>query len=141
MSLLIDKDIKFDRYGDISFLGNDIDVLIYNQDILYQNIVDRLITNFNDYDLLPGFGADFSGSIGKRVDSELESTIEDKVINALTSDNFLDQQELSIIVFKEYDKIYLRITVIGVTNSISIADQFTVDAIYNTSSGMLYATN
>lgn len=137
----INKDLKFDRFGDISFTGTDVDLISFNEEIIYQNVLDRLITNFNDYDLLPNYGADFSGSIGKKVDSELEFQIEDKVMRALTYDAFLSVSELSIQVLKEQSSVFVRVTVLGISTGVDIEDQIVVNTIFNTESGTLHASN
>jgi hypothetical protein len=136
----IENDLKFDRYGDISFIGNDLDVLVYAEDIMYQNIVDRLITNFNDYPLIPNSGANLSSCIGRTNNAELESDIKDKIVDSLTRDNFLSSNELSVITLQNNDEIYLRVTVFG-NQGYSLVERFKVNAIYNTSSGFLHATN
>lgn len=135
----IDQDIKFDKYGDINFIGNDIETITTEYDILYQNVVDRLISNFGDYKLDSSFGADISGSIGRGNNAELEKVIRQKIIKALTVDGFISPSDLHVITARHNEKVLIRIDVIGGGESIS--DTFKVTTTYNTISGLFYATN
>ena len=63
----IRKDVLFDRYGDIVFENGDIATIDTLQDIAYQNILHRLISNFGDWKSYKNFGANFSSYIGKPV--------------------------------------------------------------------------
>lgn len=135
----ISSDIKFDRYGDIEFFGNDISVLRTRQDILYQNVVDRVISNIDDYRTMSDYGANLSGSIGKMNTEDLETEIEDRIMWSLTHDNFLDDSSISINTARNKDKMHVRIDVLG--GLLSVHDSFKVMMIYNTQSGMMYATN
>lgn len=140
MATIITKDIKFDRYGDISFLGNDINTLSSEQDIFYQNIMDRLISNFDDYRLYPELGANISGEIGSKVSPELETRIKNNIVAALTFDNFLEKRDFLVITFSRRDKVYIKITVFG-SNALGLQERFEVNSIFHTSSGTLYAAD
>lgn len=141
MAQQIDKDIKFDRYGDISFIGNDLDTLSEYRDIVYQNVIDRLITNFGDYELAPNYGADLSSFKGKNVLSGIEDKIRSNIIKALIADNFLDLGQINVIAIRDVDVVMIRISINSYEQHLPIAEEFTINAIYNTSSGMLHATN
>lgn len=134
------NDIKFDRYGDITFFGNDIDIIDEQNDILYQNILDRLITNHGDYKLYPSLGANISRQIGKSVTPELEETIKNNVINTLTYDNFLLSSEFTVTTYSRRDKILLKVTVFN-TSRLGLEERFEVNSIFHTSSGMIYAAD
>jgi hypothetical protein len=140
MGQVINKDVKFDRYGDYSFFGNDINTVSSAKDILYQNIIDRLISNFNDYELDPTLGADISSNIGRRNSLDLEVKIKEKVKAALVSDSFLDPNEVVITTMREDERIFLRISILQGTSR-TMKELFKINTIFNTSSGLLYATN
>ena len=137
----ISKDIKFDRYGDISFIGNDIDTIGEYRDIIYQNVIDRLITNINDYELYPNYGANLSYFKGKNVLRSIEDGIQARVVKVLTSDGFLSPHQVTVIAIRDIDVVMLRITIRSDQYHASVAEEFKINAIYNTSSGMLHATN
>jgi hypothetical protein len=135
----IESDLKFDRYGDLSFIGNDVETISSEEDILYQNIVDRLISNFGDYQLNRDFGADISGSIGRSNTASLESKVRQKVTRALTVDGFINPSDISVLTTRHNEKMLVRVDVIG--GGLMLTDSFKVTAIYNTISGLFYATN
>lgn len=133
------SDIKFDRYGDMSFLGNDIELLFNERDVVYQNVIDRLISNFADYKYNFPYGANISSFIGKNAQTSEESIV-DSVINVLTYDNFLPRYAVSVISFLENDKIHLRID-INTGGSLFLFDSITINSVFNTSTGLLHVTN
>ena len=140
MTQSIEKDIKFDRYGDISFIGNDIDIISNHKDILYQNIIDRLITNFDDYELYPSVGANLSSFIGRSTIG-IESSIQNSVLSALTSDSLLEPRQITMVVIREAEKVFMKISIRSDIEISNVAEEIIINAIYNTSSGMFYATN
>ena len=137
----ITKDVKFDRYGDLHLLGNDLNVVTDNMSIMYQNVMDRLMTNFNDYDLAENYGADYSGLIGLPVNEELEQEVEVRAVKALTGDGFISPRDLMVITLSGNNKVFIRISIKNNIEGISFTDEFIVNAIYNTSSGTLNAAN
>jgi len=137
--MIKNKDIEYDRYGDISFIGNDISFLMREVDYIYQNSIDRIITNFNDYYLYKDFGANISSFIGTTVSPLLEEKIVKSIIRALTIDNFLSREQISIATLEDNDSILVKIE-IG-TGLFSINENITINSIFNTSSGLFYVTN
>lgn len=140
MATEINSDIRFDEFGDISLFGNDINVISDYRDILYQNILIRLITNAGDTQLNPEFGANLQSLIGMRNGSELESLAKAYVIKALTSDGFLSPQDLVIAALADKHELYLRISVVGMTG-ISFTEILRVNTVLNTNTGQLHAVN
>ena len=137
--MIKNKDIEYDRYGDISFIGNDISFLNEEIDYIYQNSIDRIITNFNDYYLYKDFGANISSFIGTTVSPLLEEKIVKSIIRSLTIDNFLSREQISIATLEDNDSILVKIE-IG-TGLFSINENITINSIFNTSSGLFYVTN
>lgn len=132
-------DIEFDRYGDISIFGNDISVVRDSLDFVYQNVIDRLITNQGDYDLYRSFGANISRHIGRRNDATLESDVVNSIRRSLTDDGFLDNQLIQIVSIRSTDSLLIKITIGNPLDSLS--EQIVINSIFNTSSGLLYVTN
>ena len=135
----IDQELKFGRYGDFGFLGSDFDVITNNNDIAYQNVLDRLISNLGDYSMYSEYGADLSSNIGRNNNARLESEIKERISYSLTNDGFMSPVDFMVSTMRSNEKILIRIDVLG--NTPVIEDSFRVNAIYNTSSGMTYATN
>ncbi|RLA68527.1 MAG: hypothetical protein DRQ78_00125 [Epsilonproteobacteria bacterium] len=133
-----DTDIEFDRYGDMSFVGNDISILMNDIDYIYQNVIDRLITNFNDYFLYKNLGANLSSFIGLRNSGELEDSVKESIRRSLTKDGFISGQHIAIASMREKDSILLKVQ-IGSGNGIS--ETIIINSIFNTSSGLLHVTN
>lgn len=132
-------DIEFDRYGDISMFGNDMSVVRDSLDYVYQNVVDRLITNQGDYDLYREFGANISGYIGRKNDIALEEDVVKSIRRSLTDDGFLDNQLIHIVSIRNTDSLLIKITIGNALDSLS--EQIVINSIFNTSSGLLYVTN
>lgn len=136
----MDKDIKFDAYGDFEIIGNDIGVLQDEKDIIYQNVIDRLISNFGDYALNERFGADLSSCIGKSNDEEIEEDVHQRIINALTKDGLIFPSQLSVLVLKKEHKVFIKISILSKFQG-SLIEEFSINTIFNLASGMLYVTN
>ncbi|MDB4533410.1 hypothetical protein N9242_00960 [Vicingaceae bacterium] len=131
-------DIEFDRHGDISFVGNDISMINSDLDYNYQNVIDRLITNFDDYYLSPNVGANLSSFIGQNINSDLENNIVDNIRIALTSDGFIPVEKLSIATLIDVDSILIKIQV---GDNSYLTETIIINSIFNTSSGLFYVTN
>lgn len=140
MSAQITLDILFDRYGDLRFNYGDVITLQEQGDIFYQNIVNRLVTNFNDYKLSRNFGANLSGYIGSKVTPELEDKVKRRALTCLTTDNLLDKSEISILTLADRDKIFMRINVILGAGQSQALEKLTINTIFHASTGLLYAT-
>ncbi len=134
-----DTDIEFDRYGDISFLGNDISFLFTDKDYLYQNVIDRIITNFNDYFLYPNYGANLSFFIGSTTNAALEQDIIRSIKKSLTIDNFLTPESIDIATMIDFDSILIKIQIGG--DIFGISERIIINSVFNTSSGLFYVTN
>lgn len=140
--LPITKDILFDAVGgDIRFNYSDIVVLDDKEDILYQNVVHRVITNFGDLKLNTQTGADLSREIGKPITPDLLMVIKGKVINALTLDKFLKREEIEVIVVPNNDNILIRINVYteGQSSFLRVPEKITINTVFNPLSGLIYA--
>lgn len=143
MSVSITKDIKFDRYGDFSFFSNDIETITGTNDIMYQNTIDRLISNFGDYSLngRSSIGADLSSLIGRPVTESLEVLVRSNIVLSLTSDGFLDVEEVNVITFVDHDNILIRINVAPTGLVYPLSSAFRINSIFHTSSGLLHVTD
>lgn len=131
-------DLRFDRYGDISFFGNDISIISERSDIIYQNVVDRLISNFGDNKFLRYYGANISSFIGKNA-SRIEADVIASVIRSLTHDGYMPTSMFTVLTLLDNDKIYIRIDINNTGRN--IPDSIKINAVFNTSSGMLHVTN
>ena len=129
-------DLGFERFGDFSFRGRDIE-LVRGADYTYQNVVDRLISNIGDYLLLPAVGANISSYTGQSTTESLAARIERAIMRSLTRDKFMRVGDISIVSLVENSKIYLKIE-IGTGDF--IRDKIVINSIFNTSSGLFYAT-
>ena len=138
MYTTITKDIEFDRFGDISFIGNDISTISNERDIIYQNAVDRLISNFSDYKNNEDFGANISSYIGKKA-HVVGPEIEDSIVHALTHDGFLSKSNINIMHIVDIDTIHIRIDIIY--GQISLYETIRINSTFNTSSGLFHVTN
>jgi len=132
-------DLEFDRFGDLSLFGNDLSILNSSLDFTYQNVIDRLITNFGDYDLYRSFGANISSYIGANNTAELEEAVIRSIKRSLTDDGFLSIAAVSIVSLREDAALFLKITIGNPLNALE--EKIVINSIFNTSSGLLYVTN
>lgn len=133
------RDLEFDRFGDFSFIGSDISAIDHNLDIVYQNVVDRLITNFGDYFLYPGTGANLSSFIGKRNNKELEDKVKASIVRSLTSERFLPSSMITVASQRSRHSMFIKISIGDSFDSVS--EKIVINSIFNTSSGLLYVEN
>jgi len=92
------KDLYINEDGDIE-LGFDGDLKsVYDDDVTLESIIFRLKTYAGDYELAPQCGASLEDFIGEPNTKLLGSQIEERVIAALTHDNFLIEKDLDVRV-------------------------------------------
>jgi len=139
MAEYTNTDIEFDRYGDMSFVGNDLSFVFTDIDYLYQNVIDRLISNFGDYLLYEDYGANMSSYIGSNTNTELEAKIVDSIRRSLTKDNFIKTELIDIVTMLDHNSILIKIQIGG--DLFGVTDIMIINSIFNTSSGLLYVTN
>lgn len=132
-------DIEFDRYGDISFIGNDISMIQDDLDHVYQTAIDRLITNFGDYYLYNSLGANISSYIGQSNTAELETRVVNSVRHTLTYDGFIPPYLLDVVTLRDNQSLLIKIEIGG--PGYGIKENIVINSIFNTSSGLLYVTN
>ncbi len=142
MTISITKDLLFDRYGDIRFNYGDIITIEEKGDIFYQNVIHRLITNFNDIKTDPSAGANLSSLIGQPVNSALEERVKNRIFYCLTIDKLLNKNEIEVITYPQNDKIFTRIYIYldGIPGTLLATEKLTINSLFNPSSGLLYAT-
>lgn len=104
-------DLQFDQFGDFELTKGDIVTIDSQIVILKQNIIDRLITANNDYELQKQFGANISGLIGLLSDKEVEARARSGILYALTSDGFLDASKINIFAKKIHEKLLIKIEI------------------------------
>lgn len=140
MALSLTKDIIFDRYGDLRFNYGDILTTESYADIVYQNVMTRIITNFGDYKNDTSFGANTSSQIGKPVNATAEQNIKNKIIYVLTYDSFLQPSEVNVLTLSQGDRIFARINIFINQGTTLMTDKITINSIFNAASGSLYGT-
>jgi hypothetical protein len=140
MALNLSKDIIFDRYGDICFNYGDILTTESYSDIIYQNVMTRLITNFGDYKNEASFGANVSSLVGKPANATSELSIKNKIIYVLTYDSFLQASEVNVLTLSQGDRIFARINIFINQGTTLITDKITINSIFNAASGSLYGS-
>ena len=65
-------------------------------EILRQNIIDRSISAYDDYELQKQYGANIHGLIGLSNVKEVESRVTSNIIYALTHDGFLNKDNINL---------------------------------------------
>lgn len=105
------SDTIFDQFGDFVITKGDISIELNQIDILKQNIIDRIITSYGDYELQKQFGADIHGLIGLSNNKEVESRATKNIVYALTHDGFLSKDNIDLFAKKINDKLLLKLEI------------------------------
>lgn len=105
------NDLKTDpTYGDF-IVQNDL-VMIFNDDLLYNILVERLHTAYGDFRLAQDMGANIEGFVGMDINDRLIEDMELAIINSLSWDNLLDSGKIEVIIVPTgLHQLYVRVIV------------------------------
>lgn len=106
------KDISFDEFGDIDILTGDIATISSKEEILVQNVMDRIKSSQGDYRLFPLIGSGIVKKIGSIASISLENEIENRIRQSLTYDGFLTSQEVKVACLIEGDTAVIGIQLV-----------------------------
>lgn len=109
----VTTDIKINStYGDIEIVGGDLVLNKNTQQILKDVIIERFKTNSNDFLLYPDYGADLDSYLGKGIDLKLLEDITTSLRYSLTYDNYLNNNEVSVVGLLLNNSIKLYVYVV-----------------------------
>lgn len=101
-------------FGDISFIGNDLELSRDRNNTFYQNIIRLFKTNKNDYKLNENYGLNLENYFGKAVSDslaeEIKSSIEDKLVS---NELIASTSGVEILYIVSEHTIYFRIIIPG----------------------------
>jgi hypothetical protein len=126
-----------DKYGDISFSGYDIKTTRNENDIVVQNSAHRIMTSHRDLFLHRLYGANLQSFIGRKINQALATEIQRSIVDSLTSDNFLNASQLSVIPILDRDKIFFKISV-GTTGDFLTNRENELNIVFSPSGGIRY---
>jgi hypothetical protein len=126
-----------DKYGDISFSGYDIKSTRNENDIVVQNSAHRIMTSHRDLFLHKLYGANLQSFIGRKINQNLAVEIQRSIVDSLTSDNFLNASQLSVIPILDRDKIFFKISV-GTTGDFLTNRENELNIVFSPSGGIRY---
>lgn len=126
-----------DKYGDISFSGYDIKSTRNENDIVVQNSAHRIMTSHRDLFLHKLYGANLQSFIGRKINQNLAIEIQRSIVDSLTSDNFLNASQLSVIPILDRDKIFFKISV-GTTGDFLTNRENELNIVFSPSGGIRY---
>jgi hypothetical protein len=126
-----------DKYGDISFSGYDIKTTRNENDIVVQNSAHRIMTSHRDLFLHILYGANLQSFIGRKINQALATEIQRSIVDSLTSDNFLNASQLSVIPILDRDKIFFKISV-GTTGDFLTNRENELNIVFSPSGGIRY---
>jgi len=126
-----------DKYGDISFSGYDIKSTRNENDIVVQNSAHRIMTSHRDLFLHKLYGANLQSFIGRKINQNLAVEIQRSIVDSLTSDNFLNASQLSVIPILDRDKIFFKIS-IGTTGDFLTNRENELNIVFSPSGGIRY---
>lgn len=106
------EDISFDEFGDIDILTGDIATISSKEEILVQNVMDRIKSSQGDYRLFPLIGSGIVKKIGSIASISLENEIENRIRQSLTYDGFLTSQEVKVACLIEGDTAVIGIQLV-----------------------------
>lgn len=133
----IQRDLRMDKYGDISFSGYDIKSTRNENDIVVQNSAHRIMTSHRDLFLHKLYGANLQSFIGRKINQNLAVEIQRSIVDSLTSDNFLNASQLSVIPILDRDKIFFKISV-GTTGDFLTNRENELNVVFSPSGGIRY---
>ena len=133
----IQRDLRMDKYGDISFSGYDIKSTRNENDIVVQNAAHRIMTGHRDLFLHRLYGANLQSFIGRKINQALATEIQRSIVDSLTSDNFLNASQLSVIPILDRDKIFFKISV-GTTGDFLTNRENELNVVFSPSGGIRY---
>lgn len=133
----IQRDLRMDKYGDISFSGYDIKSTRNENDIVVQNSAHRIMTSHRDLFLHKLYGANLQSFIGRKINQGLAVEIQRSIVDSLTSDNFLNASQLSVIPILDRDKIFFKISV-GTTGDFLTNRENELNIVFSPSGGIRY---
>lgn len=133
----IQRDLRMDKYGDISFSGYDIKSTRNENDIVVQNSAHRIMTGHRDLFLHKLYGANLQSFIGRKINQNLAVEIQRSIVDSLTSDNFLNASQLSVIPILDRDKIFFKISV-GTTGDFLTNRENELNIVFSPSGGIRY---
>ena len=133
----IQRDLRMDKYGDISFSGYDIKSTRNENDIVVQNSAHRIMTSHRDLFLHKLYGANLQSFIGRKINQGLAVEIQRSIVDSLTSDNFLNVSQLSVIPILDRDKIFFKISV-GTTGDFLTNRENELNIVFSPSGGIRY---
>jgi hypothetical protein len=107
----ISSDVIFDQFGDFVITKGDVAIELNQIEILRQNIIDRSISAYDDYELQKQYGANIHGLIGLSNVKEVESRVTSNIIYALTHDGFLNKDNINLFAKKIHDKLLLKLEI------------------------------
>lgn len=107
----ISSDVIFDQFGDFVITKGDVAIELNQIEILRQNIIDRSISVYDDYELQKQYGANIHGLIGLSNVKEVESRVTSNIIYALTHDGFLNKDNINLFAKKIHDKLLLKLEI------------------------------
>ena len=107
----ISSDVIFDQFGDFVITKGDVAIELNQIEILRQNIIDRSISAYGDYELQKQYGANIHGLIGLSNVKEVESRVTSNIIYALTHDGFLNKDNINLFAKKIHDKLLLKLEI------------------------------
>lgn len=133
----IQRDLRMDKYGDISFSGYDIKSTRNENDIVVQNSAHRIMTSHRDLFLHKLYGANLQSFIGRKINQNLAVEIQRSIVDSLTSDNFLNASQLSVIPILDRDKIFFKVSV-GTTGDFLTNRENELNIVFSPSGGIRY---
>ena len=133
----IEADILFNDYGDIEFVNGNVLTIKNKLDILRQNAIDRIKTNFGDYKLNKNIGANIQSFIGKPTQESLLLQIKESIIKSLTFDNFLERDNVQCVAIETSPgKIFIKTEIYTSILGYSFTTM-SINSIFNTTNRIL----
>nr|DAD60282.1 MAG TPA: baseplate wedge protein [Bacteriophage sp.] len=133
----IQRELRMDKYGDISFSGYDIKSTRNENDIVIQNAAHRIMTSHRDLYLHRLYGANLQSFIGRKINDGLVKEMQRAIVDSLTSDNFLNAAQISVIPIPDRDKVFFKISV-GTTGDFLTNRENELNIIFSPSGGIRY---
>lgn len=111
----MESSINFNpAFGDISLIGNDIEIIRDKSKAVTQEVIQLFKTNKGDYKLASTYGLNSDSFIGKAVSETLAEEIKSSIETALISNNIEGANNAEVMYLIEINIIYIRIIIPGI---------------------------
>lgn len=110
----MNSNINFNpSFGDITLIGNDIEILRGESKVTSQDIIQLFKTNKGDYELFSNYGLNSDSFVGRPVSELLAEEIKERIHSTLLLNEISGANNTEVLYIIEKNIIHLRVIIPG----------------------------